>query len=716
MSSKFSSALVVAALLSHTVLAPLTAVAQEQDASPQQVQETTDSNSNESVEATQKEGAESIDDGMPDKTPQDASPQQAQGTTDSNSNESVEATQRAGESIDDWMPDKALQAAVAKTLGLNVSEITKDKMSGLTTLTANSAGIGSLEGIQYASNLEHLDLPNNEISDVTPLKDLSKLSILYLNSNQISDVTPLQQLSNLSWLHLSDNQISDLTPLQNLSNLEWLNLAVNEISDVAPLQQLSNLSNLNLRSNHITDITPLQNLNLPSFYAENQTITLPLIYVLNKQPYSLSLQEPIKGLTQSVLTISPQNSTPWTGSSGKAEWSSASPVPQTGNLVFTWTDQNTNFSGTCTQPYVLSKASITVKDSTIYVGDNWQARDNFDSALDHEGNPLDFSKITVTGTVNTSQPGVYPIVYSYEGLEEKVEVTVLQNQTSVEGHDSTLYTGDSWNAQDNFDGAKDKAGNPVNFQDVQVTGTVDTTQPGKYKITYSYGGVQKEVEVTVLQNQTSVEGHDSTLYTGDSWTAQDNFDGAKDKAGNPVNFQDVQVTGTVDTTQPGKYKVTYSYDGVQKEIEVTVLKNQTSVEGHDSTLYTGDSWNAQDNFDGAKDKAGNPVNFQDVQVTGTVDTTQPGKYKVTYSYDGVQKEIEVTVLQKVSQENNTDTNTNSNSGENKKNENQKPMSTNEKDKALPSTGEKSSVWLFVSGIVFIFASVLALLRFKKKNK
>ena len=41
------------------------------------------------------------------------------------------------------------------------------------------------------------------------------------------------------------------------------------------------------------------------------------------------------------------------------------------------------------------------------------------------------------------------------------------------------------------------------------------------------------------------------------------------------------------------------------------------------------------------------------------------------------------------------------------------MSTNEKDKALPSTGEKSSVWLFVSGIVFIFASVLALLRFKK---
>ena len=129
MSSKFSSAFVVTLLLSHTVLAPLTAVAQEQDASLQQVQKTTDSNSNESVEAAQKEGAESIDDGMPDKTPQDASPQQVQETTDSNSNESVKAAQeRVGESIDDWMPDKTLQNVVAGALGLEVSKITKSDM------------------------------------------------------------------------------------------------------------------------------------------------------------------------------------------------------------------------------------------------------------------------------------------------------------------------------------------------------------------------------------------------------------------------------------------------------------------------------------------------------------------------------------------------------------------------------------------------------------
>ena len=418
MSSKFSSAFVVTLLLSHTVLAPLTAVAQEQDASPQQVQKTTDSNSNESAEAAQRAVADPID---------------------------------------NWMPDKALQAAVAKALGLEVSKITKSDMLQLTYLYGSGVGIASLEGLQYASNLSFLQLNHNQITDLTPLQQLSKLSNLRLEDNQITDFTPLRDLSNLKQLNLNgnhvsdltllrdlsnlsalsldDNQITDLTPLRDLSNLSFLYLNGNQITDITPLQQLSNLLILELGSNHISDLTPLQNLNLSKLYAENQTITLPSIYVLNKQPYSLSVQTAIKNLNGTTPTISPQNNDTWTGiyNSGKVEWSSANQVPETGDLVLTWTDQNTNeFSGKYVQPYVLSKASITAHNSTIYVGDNWQARDNFDSALDHDGNLLDFSKITVAGTVDTGRPGVYSIVYSYDGLEEKVEVTVEEKPSNSE--------------------------------------------------------------------------------------------------------------------------------------------------------------------------------------------------------------------------------------------------------------------------------------------
>lgn len=60
MPSKFSSAFVVTLLLSHTVLAPLTAIAQEQDASPQQVQEKTNSSLNESVSTSSPEASENV--------------------------------------------------------------------------------------------------------------------------------------------------------------------------------------------------------------------------------------------------------------------------------------------------------------------------------------------------------------------------------------------------------------------------------------------------------------------------------------------------------------------------------------------------------------------------------------------------------------------------------------------------------------------------------
>ena len=610
---------------------------------------------------------------------------------------------KATENIDDWMPDKNLQTAIASVLKMNVSQITKSDMMKLPAYLRLTYGkITNITGLEYGQNITRVDLQGNINIDEVSLKDtLSKMPNLYEvdirdcylqnldwassltwltaldvsnyanpSIGKLTSLEPIKDLTRLTFLNITGNQISDLSPLQSMSQLSTLWSGNNPFSDITPLKNLSKLSTFDFQNTNVEDISILRGKTGYAYFkgakiadlspangctiwnAENQRVTLPPIYVPNKQPYAVSVEAPIKGSGTGIQTLVPQNNGSWTGvysgdwNSGKVEWSGGNQVPETGDLVSTWsaTQKNLNgsnytFSGTYTQPYILSKAT-------------------------------------------------------------------------VDAHNSTLYTGDTWNAQDNFDGAKDKAGNPVNFQDVKVTGTVDTTQPGKYKVTYSYGGVQKEIEVTVLQNQTSVDAHNSTLYTGDSWNAQDNFDGAKDRDGNPVNFQDVQATGTVDTTQPGKYKVTYSYGGVQKEIEVTVLQNQTSVDAHNSTLYTGDSWNAQDNFDGAKDRDGNPVNFQDVQVTGSVDTTQPGKYKVTYSYGGVQKEIEVTVLQKVSKENNNT----SNSGEDKKNENPKTLSTNEKEKVLPSTGEKGSVWLFVSGVMlFIFASVIALLRFKKSK-
>ena len=59
------------------------------------------------------------------------------------------------------------------------------------------------------SGATKLDLSDNQISDVSPLKELTNLGKLDLRYNKITDVSPLAGLTNLEALVLDDNQISD---------------------------------------------------------------------------------------------------------------------------------------------------------------------------------------------------------------------------------------------------------------------------------------------------------------------------------------------------------------------------------------------------------------------------------------------------------------------------------------------------------------------------
>ncbi|WP_241508361.1 bacterial Ig-like domain-containing protein [Enterococcus casseliflavus] len=299
-----------------------------------------------------------------------------------------------------------------------------------------------------------------------------------------------------------------------------------------------------------------------------------------------------------------------------------------------------------------SKAIITVKadqtnvtahDSELYTGENWTARDNFDSATDRDGKPVEFGDITVTGKADTTKAGEYVVIYSYNGIESKALVTVKADQTTVKVHNSELYTGENWTAKDNFDSATDRDGKPVAFEDITVTGTVDTTQAGKYEVTYSYHGVESKAIITVKADQTTVKVHDSELYTGEHREAKDNYDSATDRDGSSVDFGDITVTGTVDTTQAGKYEVIYGYHGVESKAIITVKADQTTVKVHDSELYTGEHWEAKDNFDSATDRDGKPVDFGDITVTGKADTTKAGEYVVIYSYHGLKSKATITV-------------------------------------------------------------------------
>ncbi|WP_125583083.1 MucBP domain-containing protein [Levilactobacillus cerevisiae] len=175
----------------------------------------------------------------------------------------VKAVVQADQSIDEWMPNKALQQAVFKTLTAtntlsnpliaasgrtwsSVSDITQADMAllyhfgtqaTLTTTYIDGKSSFSLEGLQYATNLTYLDLKgtmnlipgttvvnywgpaigegkyNGDITDISQLAGLTKLTFLQLASNRITDVTPLAGLKNLTTLQMPYNYVSDFSSL-----------------------------------------------------------------------------------------------------------------------------------------------------------------------------------------------------------------------------------------------------------------------------------------------------------------------------------------------------------------------------------------------------------------------------------------------------------------------------------------------------------------------
>ncbi len=153
----------------------------------------------------------------------------------------------------------------------------------------------------------------------------------------------------------------------------------------------------------------------------------------------------------------------------------------------------------------------------------------------------------------------------------------------------------------------------------------------------------------------SIHVHDDTIIAGpnQNWSLADEFEGATDGNGNPVSIDDITVSGRVDTTTPGDYEITYSYtdangNTVSQTITVHVVESHAGIDddGNDVIIINpGDHWDPSEGFHGGTDANGNPIDIDDVVITGNVDTTTPGDYEVTYTYtDNAGNEFSYTVI------------------------------------------------------------------------
>ena len=171
------------------------------------------------------------------------------------------------------IPDPNLRAVIEKALGKDsgplhaiieteageteVVPITENEMTTLTRLYGNNASIQHLTGLEFAKNLEVLELRDNLVSDLSPLADLIRLERLNLRDNAITDLSPLAGLFNMRSLDISRNVILDLSPLTGLKKVDWLAINDNPLSDVSSLAELTSLETLDAWKTSISDLSAL---------------------------------------------------------------------------------------------------------------------------------------------------------------------------------------------------------------------------------------------------------------------------------------------------------------------------------------------------------------------------------------------------------------------------------------------------------------------------
>ena len=143
-----------------------------------------------------------------------------------------------------------------------------------------------IQCLQYLNCITGLNLSNNNITDVSPLKYIRSLDILNLSRNDVK-VKTLEGLNNIDKLDLSYNNIENIEGLEKLkyetggygwfaggdANLRMIeiNLSNNSIKNIDVIKDIKRIAKLDMSHNKISDISPLKDYNFTCYEYDGQS-------------------------------------------------------------------------------------------------------------------------------------------------------------------------------------------------------------------------------------------------------------------------------------------------------------------------------------------------------------------------------------------------------------------------------------------------------------
>lgn len=459
--------------------------------------------------------------------------------------------------------------------------------------------------------------------------DLAKITTISLNNRSLTGEVPpeIKNLVSLERLYLFSNNLSGEIPteLGELTKLTDLRLDYNDLSGKIP-DGLGNISEIALQNNRLVGQIPL------SLY-ENRTGKNEVNVSGNQ--VTINSQQPEPSVYSAYTFIYP-SSTPEYSGHIQAKNSFLSNLTNDMSITPFLKDSST----------FINLQAVYMFDNELFDGHDVTLTDTSDGKKLYDGELT--SDISIPLTNFKSGAHVIKVVLDNAPNNPQNQTTFLIDILPVAAHDLTVNYVDeagaeihepqtvSGNVGDDYDVTTPEFELSIDKYELDTeqmpTNGIGTLSSEAQTVTYVYKKMEG-APVTVKY----VDENDNEITTSDTLTGKldDPYQAkAKDIAGFTLDKSKLPANAS-GVFEKDAQTVTYVYQAVP-----------ATIKAHDSTIYVGDKWSAEDNFDSAVNSVGAAVSFDDVEVEGTVDTTKAGVYPVTYSFAGESVTINVTVKAK----------------------------------------------------------------------
>lgn len=481
------------------------------------------------------------------------------------------------------------------------------KMPNLENFSANETGFKNFEVFaQMNGKMQSISCKGNKITSLRGLEGHTDLTHLSLNVNNISDLTPLKNILTAFQWNFIQNNISDLRPICKVKVNKVIHFGLQTVLPDPVLAKLNgetyklvlpmpiDIDGTNTQVGFASWLKPQIGNQVPQ---EQRTKLLVKYSEDNIKLY------PITQVGNEVYAEIPKADVPNAGTSKAFE-----------NTVMRFWFHNDNGSDNRTKGNFNGKVDFTATVQAMTHSVTYEFAASGNQQLPQEV----LQQLPAKGMVEEGQSAVVPAdlvlqdVKTQDGIwsfvswnKAKVEnvtqpvvftgtwkfskfATPISKTPVIHAADRTLIQGDEFDPKQNVTAA-DAQGNDLTDKILVVDSTVDTSKAGLYQVIYKVTddkgiSATKTIQVKVnpkqeyLNEAPNISAKDKVLMVGDVFDKWKDVS-AKDKEDGDLTKSIEIITNTVDTSKAGLYAVTYKVTDKQgasavKTITVTVKEKQ----------------------------------------------------------------------------------------------------------------------------------------------